>query len=99
MIKTIKNEIKNKNEKLRNYLFQMKELNEVVLGKGLFVSIEGQLSLTKGHMSDQEGEVEIEYLPHWKLFLTFFIQIKKKIFFKKGNFKEASDPWKLIFLK
>ena len=47
-----KNISKGKYEKLRNYLFQMKELNGVVLGKGLFVTIEGQLSLTKGHMSD-----------------------------------------------
>ena len=39
----------------------MKELNEIVLGKGLFVSIKGPLCLTKGHLGDQEGQVEIKY--------------------------------------
>ena len=48
----------------------MKELNEIVLGKWLFVSINEQLCLTKGHLGNQEGHMEVEYLPHWKLFLT-----------------------------
>ena len=57
----------------------MKELNAILLGKGLFVSIKGQLSLTKGHLGDQKGKAEIEYPPRQK-FLTLLIQIKKTIF-------------------
>ena len=38
--------------KLRNYLFKMKELNGIVLGKGLFVSIKEQLFFIKGHLGD-----------------------------------------------
>ena len=30
----------------------MKELNGIVLGKGLFFSIKGKLSLTIGHLGD-----------------------------------------------
>ena len=59
----------------------MKEFNEIILGKGLFTSVKGQLCLTKEHLGDQEGQVEIEYPPHRKFFfLTFLIQIKKKFF-------------------
>ena len=38
--------------KLRNYLFKMKELNGIVLGKVLFVSIKEQLFLIKWHLGD-----------------------------------------------
>ena len=55
-----KNISKGKYEKLRSYLLKMKELNGIVLGKGVLVSVKGQLSLTKGHLGDQEGLVEIE---------------------------------------
>ena len=37
----------------------MKELNEIIFGKGLFVSIERKLCLTKGHLGNQEEQVEI----------------------------------------
>ena len=50
-----KNISEEKYVKLRNYLFKMKEL---ILGKGLFISIKWQLSFTKGHLGDQEGKVE-----------------------------------------
>ena len=46
----------------------MKEFNEIILGKGLFTSVKGQLCLTKEHLGDQEGQVEIEYPPHRKFF-------------------------------
>ena len=74
----------------------MKEFNEIILGKGLFTSVKGQLCLT-----DQEGQVEIEYPPHRKFFfLTFLIQIKKKFFFKKRTlFNEASDTRMLYLSK
>ena len=65
----------------------MKELNEIDLGKGLFTSVEGKLCLTKGHLGNREGQVEVEYSPHWKLLLIFLTQIfKKSFFFKKGAF-------------
>ena len=39
----------------------MKELNEIVLGEGIFISIKGQVCLTKGHLGNQEGQVEVKY--------------------------------------
>ena len=50
-----------KYEKLRNYLLKMKELNEIILRKGLFAWVKRKLYLTKGHLSNQEGQVEFEY--------------------------------------
>ena len=47
-------------EKLRNYLFKMKEFSQIALGKKLFVSIKGKLCLTKGHLANPEGQVEIK---------------------------------------
>ena len=55
---------KEKHEKLRNYFFKMKELNEVFLGKGLFISKKEKPCLTKGHFGDQERQVEVECPPH-----------------------------------
>ena len=51
-----------KHEKLRNYLFKMKKFNQIVLGKGLFVSIKGHLCLTKRHLANPKGQVKIEFL-------------------------------------
>ena len=69
----------------------MKEFSQIVHGKGLFVSIKGHLCLTKDHLANPEGQVEIEFL-HWKLFLTLLNQIKKKIKIKRALFNQASDP-------
>ena len=41
----------------------MKEFNQIVLRKGLFASVEGKLCLTKEHLANQEGQVEVEYPP------------------------------------
>ena len=38
----------------------MKELNKNVLDEGLFASINGQLCSTKGHLGNQEWQVEVE---------------------------------------
>ena len=38
----------------------MKELGQIVLQEGLFTSIEGHLYLTKGHLDNPEGQVEVE---------------------------------------
>ena len=40
----------------------MKELDQVVFQKGLFVSIKGHLYLTKVHLGNPEGQVEVEPL-------------------------------------
>ena len=62
-----KNISQEKFEKLRNYLFKMKEfiykiiaINEIILGKGLLASIKEQLCLTKGHLVKQEERLEIK---------------------------------------
>ena len=56
-----KNISKEKYEKLRKYLFKIKEFNENILGKGFITSIKGgELCLTKGHLGNQEGQVKVE---------------------------------------
>ena len=81
----------------------MKEFDQIILQKGRFPSIKGNLCLTKGHLDNPEGQVEVESPPNRKLILISFIYIKKKFFFffffKKGTFNEASDPRTLISLK
>ena len=49
-----------KYEKLRNYCSKMRELDHLVLSKGLFASIKGHLFFTKGHSDNPEGQVEVE---------------------------------------
>ena len=43
-----------------NYLSKMKQLNQIVLQKGLFLSIKEHLCLTKGHL-DNPGGQEVEF--------------------------------------
>ena len=38
----------------------MKDFSQTVLQKGLFVSIKGHLCLTKGHLDNPEGQMEIK---------------------------------------
>ena len=38
----------------------MKEFIQIVLGKGLFLSIKGHLCLTKEHLANLEGQVEMQ---------------------------------------
>ena len=59
---------KEKYEKLRNYLFKMKESNEAVLGKWHFASIKGQIYLTKRHFSNRKGYMDVEFPLHQKFF-------------------------------
>ena len=41
-------------------LCKMKELDQNILGKGLFAAINRHLCLTKGHLDNPKGSVEIE---------------------------------------
>ena len=38
----------------------MKELDQIVLQKGLFVSVKGNLCLKKRHLHNSEGHVEVD---------------------------------------
>ena len=38
----------------------MKEFTQIVLEKGLFVSIKGHFYLTKGHLANPEEQVEMK---------------------------------------
>ena len=51
----------------------------------------GRLCLTKGHLDNPKGQVEVES-PIIEVVLTISIQIKKNVFWKKAVFNEASDP-------
>ena len=44
----------------RPLLSKMKELNQNILGKGLFTAIKKHLCLTKGYLDNPEGPVEVE---------------------------------------
>ena len=50
----------------------MKEFSQNVLGKQLFVSIKEHICLTKRHLANLEGQVDIKH-PHRKLFLILLI--------------------------
>ena len=41
-------------------LIKMKSFSQIALGKGLFVSIKGHYCLTRGHLANLEGQVEIK---------------------------------------
>ena len=47
--------------------------------------------MTKGHLNNPEGQVEVES-PIVEVVLTTSIHIKKNFFWKKAVFNEASDP-------
>ena len=66
-----KNISEGKYEKLRNYLFRMKEFNEIVLEKGLFTLVKGQFCLIKRYLGDKEWQMEIEYPLIRSFFDTF----------------------------
>ena len=64
------------------------------------MSHKSHLCLTKGHLDNPEGQVEVESTLIGNSFLISFIDIRKKnFFFKKGTFNEASDPWMLYLSK
>ena len=48
--------------KLINHLSKMKELYQILLRKRLFGSMKGHLCLTKGHLDNREGQVEVTFL-------------------------------------
>ena len=72
----------------------MKELNKIVLGKGLFASIKGELCLTKWHLDNHKRQLEIEYPLTGSCFWLFWFKLR--FFFKMGLFNKGSDPWTLI---
>ena len=93
-----KNISKEKHEKLRNYLFKIKELNKIVPGKWLFASIKGQLYLTKEHLGNQQGQKE-RVPPHQKFFFNTF-DSNSEVFFKKRHFlTKRPIPGCFTFLK
>ena len=55
--------ISNENYAKLNYLSKKKELDQIVLQKGLSTSRTGHLCLTKGHLNNPEGRVEGESPP------------------------------------
>ena len=75
----------------RNCLLTMNNLMKSFLENGSFLN-ERVPFLTKGHLHNPEGLLEVASLPpNWKLFLTLLIQIKKKSFSKRALFNETSN--------
>ena len=85
--------------KIKNYLSKMKELDQSVLQKGLFVSVKGHLCLKKKTLGLSRRTGWVWPPSSQKLFLISFIYIKKKNFFKKGTFKEVSNARKFYLSK
>ena len=86
----------NENYAKINCLSKMKELNQIVLQEGLFASITGHLRLTKGHLDNPEGEVEVEFIYQIKISLRITnLSFHSVFFFNKGTVNEASDNWML----
>ena len=88
-----KNISEEKYEKLQNYVFKIKEFNSIILGKGLFASIDVKLCLTKGHLGNQEGQVKMKYRI---CFWHFWVKLNKNFFFKKGTSLgrvQSPDAW------
>ena len=85
--------------KLMNWLSKMKELDQFFIQKGLFVSIKGRLCLTKGHLDNPEGQVEVESPLIEVIFNKFHLYYKMIFFQKKGTFCEAFDPRTLYLSK
>ena len=77
----------------------MKELNRIILEKGILASIKGHLFLTKGHLDNPEGPVDVESPLIERCFWHIWFKLAKAKFFKNGIFNEASDPWTLYFFK
>ena len=76
-----------------------RKLNQIVLEKGLFASIKGNLCLTKGHLDYPEWQVQIESTLTGICFDTWDSDKEKVIFSKKALFNKASNPWALYFSK
>ena len=65
-------------------LFKMKEMNDIVLGKGSSPQYKGNFVWQKGTwVIKKEVKCEVEYPPHRKLIFSLFNQIKRKLFFQK----------------
>ena len=77
--------ISNENYEKLNYLSKIKEVDQIVRHN------KRAPCLTKGHLDNPEGQVEVDSPPNRKLFLISFIHIKKKFFFKKGTFNKVPD--------
>ena len=57
----------------------------------------GHLYLTKGHLENPEGSMEVE--SSYGMFLTHFVQIEKKNFPKRALLTKRPIPDSFIFLK
>ena len=66
--------ISNENYTKLNYSSKMKEFDEIVFQQGLFGSIKSHLCLTKEHLDNPEGQMEV-------VFLSSFIYIMKNNFY------------------
>ena len=75
----------------------MRQFSQTFLGKGLFVLIKGDFFLTKGHLANLEGQVEIKSNPSEVIFDTIDSNLKIKI--KRALFKKTSDLWTLCLSK
>ena len=75
----------------------MKKISQIVVGKRPFVSIKSHFHLTKGHLANAEGQVEIKSTR--KKFLIILNQKKKKKKMKRPLFNKVSDLCTLYLSK
>ena len=55
-----KNILEENYAQVRNYFSKMSELDQISLQERLFASVKGHIRLTKGHLDNPEGQVEVE---------------------------------------
>ena len=60
-------------------------MNQIVLVLGLFPSVKGHLCLTKGHLDNSEGQVEVKSSLPGSYFWDFWFKLTKS-FFSKAHF-------------
>ena len=83
-----------------SWLSEMKELNQIILEKGLFAST---FVSQQGNWAIQKGRWRMN--PPNRIFFVFFcfwyvwLKLRKKLFFKKGTFNKASDLLTLCLSK
>ena len=85
--------------KIMNYLSEMKELDQIILQKGLFASIKKVPLFDKTALGQSRSTGGGWISTSRKLFMISFIYIKKNVFSRRGTINKASDPRRLYLYK
>ena len=65
-----------KSWEIEKLFIENEELNQIVIGKGLFAAVKGHLSLTKGYLDNPEGLVIVESFLSGICFWPFWFKLR-----------------------